>query len=130
MADPTSDPAIEPSLSHPTNTTGDDDPPIAALDPIRVPMPSFAYPVAPPPASYLTPLVCDERVIARLLDHLLSKAGLTVPEAARRLGIHPNSVRQYLYGQRTRPSLQWFVRFADLCGARLYIEFPPKGRIG
>lgn len=75
----------------------------------------------------LTPLVCDERAIARLLATILSKGGISVNEMARRIGVNTQSVRQYLHGRRCRPSLLWFVRFAELAGARVYIEFPKRG---
>jgi hypothetical protein len=74
----------------------------------------------------LTPLVCDERAISRLLETLLSRSGLSAGEVARRLGISSNAVRQYLRGRRSKPSLIWFIRLAELCGARVTIEFPTK----
>lgn len=88
------------------------------------PIPGGVSPPSIRSSSTLTPLVCDERAIARLLLILLNKGGLTVGEAARRLGITTQSVRQYLKGRRSRPSLMWFIRFAELCGARVTIEFP------
>jgi hypothetical protein len=74
----------------------------------------------------LTPLVCDERVIQRLLGEIINKGGLTPNEVARRMGVSSNAIRQYLRGRRNRPSLIWFVRLAELCGARVLIEFPGK----
>lgn len=76
--------------------------------------------------SSLTPVVCDERAIARLLEMLLSKAGLSVHEAARRMGVHTNVIRQYIAGRRSKPSLIWFIKFANLCGASVTISFPEK----
>lgn len=127
MVDLVLDLSGDPSLSHP-EPDGPDAPASDHLPPHHVPLPSLSTIGAPNPTSSLTPVVCDERVIARLLDLILSRGGLTVVEAASRLGVHPNSIRQYLYGQRTKPSLKWFVRFAELCGARVMIEFPSKGR--
>lgn len=75
-------------------------------------------------SSSLTPLVCDERAIARLLETLLSRGGLTIGEASRRMGVTTNTIRQYLRGRRNKPSLIWFIRLADLCGAKVTIEFP------
>lgn len=72
----------------------------------------------------LTPLVCDERAIARLLGLLLNKGGLTVEEASRRLGVTPNAVRQYLKGRRNKPSLIWFIRLVELCGGKVTLELP------
>jgi DNA-binding CsgD family transcriptional regulator len=76
----------------------------------------------------LTPLVCDERAIARLLSSLISRGGLSIGEVSRRLGVTTNSVRQYLRGRRNKPSLMWFVRFAEICGARVVIEWPERKR--
>jgi hypothetical protein len=71
----------------------------------------------------ITPLMTDERVITRLLERLLQTGGLSVNEAARMLGLSPNSLRQYMKGRRKKPSLWWFIRLAELCGARVSVEF-------
>ena len=74
--------------------------------------------------SPLTPVVCDRRAIARLLETLLDRAGISVREAATRLGMNDQSLRPYLKGRRTRPSLLWFLKFVEACGGKVYIEFP------
>lgn len=74
----------------------------------------------------LTPLVCDERVIARLLETLISRSGKSLGLLAQELGVTPNAVRQYVRGRRSRPSLIWFIRLAELCGAKVSIEFPRR----
>lgn len=76
--------------------------------------------------SPLTPLVCDERAIARLLEMIIQRGGLSTNEVAKRMGVTQNAVRQYIRGRRNRPSLIWFIRLAELCGARVVIEFPSK----
>ena len=46
---------------------------------------------------------------------------------ARKLGIEPNSITQYLYrkrGQGGSSTLRWFLRFAEACGCRGYLVFP------
>jgi transcriptional regulator with XRE-family HTH domain len=87
----------------------------------------FVVPVSSPiPTSRnisLTPLVLDERAIARLLELMLDRAGLTISEVARRLGVSPQAVRQYIHGRR-RPSLLQVLKIAETCGARLLIEYP------
>lgn len=83
------------------------------------------------PTTSLTPVVCDERAISRLLGSILQKGGLTLADMAGRLGVNERSVRQYLNGRRCRPSLLWFIRFAELAGARVVLEWPerrPNGR--
>ena len=77
-------------------------------------------------SSTLTPLVCDEQAIAKLLGTLLNRGGISIAEASRRLGVTSNAVRQYMRGRRSKPSLIWFIKFAQACGAKLVIEFPSK----
>lgn len=100
-----------------------------AIESDLVPLPSSgsAIPAFRTPTP-LTQLICDERAISALLRTLLNRAGLSNGEAARRLGVNYNSVSQYLNGRRNRPSLLWFLKFVDLCGARLLIEFPAGKR--
>ena len=74
--------------------------------------------------SPLTPVTCDERVMSRLLELMLNRGGLSIAEAAKRLGFSANNISQYINGRRSHPSLLWFVRFADICGAKVTIEFP------
>ena len=57
---------------------------------------------------------------------ILSKGGLSVGEAARRLGVTSNTIRQYLRGRRNKPSLLWFLKLVEISGARVTIEFPSK----
>lgn len=88
------------------------------------PLPSYASPhVNPGASSELNVLVCDESAISRLLWRMLQFAGLSAREAAFRLGLSPNAVQQYLSNRRCRPSLLWFLRLANLCGARVVIQF-------
>lgn len=77
-------------------------------------------------AEELNVAVCDESAIARLLERLLTRARLSPRQASRALGLGDNAVQQYVYGRRCRPSLLWFLRLANLCGARVVLEFHPK----
>lgn len=74
----------------------------------------------------LTALICDERMMARLLETMLKQAGLSISEAARRLDCTPNAISQYLHGRRTKPSLLWFLKMTTLCGAKVSLEFGPR----
>ena len=71
-------------------------------------------------------VVLDNVAIAALVDQLLTRAGLSQAEVCRRLGIHPTSFNQYRLGRRVKPSLWWMTRLANVCGARIVIEFPTK----
>lgn len=92
------------------------------------------YPVVPSSAiqptfrqhTSLTPLVCDERAIAKLLETLISRSGKSLGVLSDSLGVTRNAVRQYIRGRRNKPSLIWFVRLAEACGARVSIEFPKR----
>lgn len=114
------------SLQQP-NQPQQEDSPSAPLA-LAVPVPSIAYIPASASSSPLTPVICDERAISRLLETLLWRAGLTVSEAARRLGVDPSSVREHTSGRTSRPSLLWFVKFAAICGANLTIQMPERNR--
>lgn len=87
------------------------------------PLPS-SRPLPVYPTSNLLPVLNDDRAVAGLLEMLLRHARLTPNDAAKQLGIHPSSVKCYLAGRRSRPSIQWFVRFVNLCGGVVRIEFP------
>lgn len=91
-----------------------------------VPIPSNSAIPAFRASSSLTPVLCDERAIGRLLETLISRGGISIGEASRRLGVTTNTVRQYLAGRRSRPSLLWFVRLAEACGAKVTVEFPGR----
>lgn len=80
------------------------------------------------PSLPLTPIICDKRAIAGLLESFLDQAGLSKKEAAARLGVDVEAVRQYLNGRRVKPSLLWFIRFVNLCGGRVMVEWPAKAR--
>jgi hypothetical protein len=72
------------------------------------------------------PIVSDDKAIVGLLETLLSRSGLTISEVARRLGINPASIRQYVHGRRPKPSIGWFVRFVEMCGGKVTVELPPR----
>lgn len=74
----------------------------------------------------LTPVVCDDRAISRMVELLISRSGLSIREIARRLGIYPSTLHQYKSGRRVRPSLIWFVRFASACGAEVTLRWPER----
>lgn len=69
-------------------------------------------------------VLSDERAVQRLVELLLEKAGLSQAEAARRMGIASQSLNQYKISRRARPSLQWLARLAEVCGAKIIVEFP------
>jgi predicted transcriptional regulator len=72
-------------------------------------------------------VISDDRVISRLLETVLYRAGITQKEAADRLGINPATIRQYIGARSTRPGLRWFVKFVEACGGRVYLQFPERG---
>jgi hypothetical protein len=76
----------------------------------------------------LHPLIHDPRAVARLLEEMLQKGGVTISGAAKALDISPQAIRQYIKGPRRSPGLQWFLKLAELCGCRVLIEFPSGDR--
>ena len=72
----------------------------------------------------LTILLADDRAVSALIDKLLDRANLSEKELAERLGVKPQTVHQYRMSLRKRPSIQWLVKLASACGARITIEFP------
>ena len=84
--------------------------------------PSSNYPTT----SNLATVLLDHRAIVALIDQLLARAGFSQAEACRRLGINPTSFNQYRLGRRQKPSLWWVVRLAEVCGAKVLVEFPSK----
>jgi hypothetical protein len=72
-------------------------------------------------------LTRDGGAFALMLRDMQRHAGLSTRAVARRLGIAPSSVNQYLWKKRGRggsSTLKWFLRFAEACGCRLYLVFP------
>lgn len=90
-----------------------------------VPLPSTLH--APRPTTHQTAVVIpDDRALMGLIEMLLERAGVPQAEIARRLGIRHQSLNQYRWLRRKRPSIQWLVKLANACGARIIIEFPPS----
>ena len=81
-----------------------------------------------PTSDNLSVVLLDDRAIGAVVDQIMARAGLSQAEVCRRLGIHPTSFNQYRLGRRVRPSLWWVVRLAEVCGARVYVEYPSQPR--
>ncbi len=80
-------------------------------------------PASTPRSTTLTPLVLDERAIARLLELMIHRGGISVSETARRMGVSAQDIRQYIHGRRN-PSLKQVLKFAEATGSRILVEFP------
>lgn len=72
----------------------------------------------------------DDKAIMHLIELLVSRAGISQREIAKRIGIKPQSLNQYMIFRRRRPSVQWLARLAGVCGGRLVLEFPEEGLQG
>lgn len=88
----------------------------------------FVMPMASAQAREKAVIPDDPALFKELINILLSHSGLTQSEAARRIGVEPQSVHQYRSGIRANPSLRWFMHFARVCGANVVIEFPDPQR--
>lgn len=67
----------------------------------------------------------NDGAVKGLVNQMLRHAGLTQVEAARRMGVSTNALAQYCQGMR-RPGLMIVLRIAEVCGARLLVEFSPS----
>ena len=84
-------------------------------------------PLAPRRKEIPYALTRDGTAFAALLRDMQRHAGLSTRAVARRVGVEPSSINQYLWKQRGRggsSTLKWFLRFAEACGCRLYLTFP------
>ena len=98
--------------------------PLLSADGPPIPMPFTAF--TPQGSSSLTPLVCDAARMPALLRTIMHQGGLSVADASRRMGCKHQTLSQYLNGRRPAPSLFWFVKFAELCGSRVILEYPQR----
>lgn len=88
---------------------------------LSVPLPTNSNTAINTPTS-LTRVVRDSRAIGKLLETILSRSGLTVGSVARTFGVSDESVRQYVKGRRTNPSMKWFIKVCDLAGYELVLQ--------
>jgi hypothetical protein len=88
-----------------------------------VPLPSIPSTI---PSRHAYAIINDDRAIMALIEVLLDRAGLTQAEVARRMGVTINTVNQYRWLRKKRPSIRWITRLAEACGARLVVEWPNR----
>ena len=69
-------------------------------------------------------LVLDQRSLTTLIREIIDESGYTVAEVAQKLGVKSSSVRQYYMGYRSNPGVNWMIRLAAICGAKLQVELP------
>lgn len=77
-----------------------------------------------PAEANLAVLSEDPRGFARLLELILSRAGISQNELALRLGINGSAI-----SNRKRignPTIQWLVRIVNLCGGKVWVELPSQ----
>lgn len=83
------------------------------------------------PLPSVVTILDDPNSLPQLVALILERAGLTTREAAQRIGVQPETLRQYLSGRRKRPSVEWLARLAAVCGGRLVVQLasvPLDGR--
>lgn len=117
---PSSDPTATPILpGSPRLDAPDTDSPLDGLFLPISPAPSY---ISPSPT--IAVVLPDPKRVNRLVEEIIERAGMSQAEVARRLGITPQSLNQYFTHRRERPSIIWIARLAEVCGARLLVEFP------
>jgi DNA-binding XRE family transcriptional regulator len=95
-------------------------------EPLRAVLPGSAHRQSASGPISLTPLVCDQRAIVRLLERLFESRGLTIKEVAQRMGMNERSLQQYTSGRRANPSLMMFLKICEAAGVRVAVELSPK----
>jgi transcriptional regulator with XRE-family HTH domain len=81
---------------------------------------------SPPPLSkteITRNVLVDDKGMEKILQLMLSRSGLTLKEAADVMGMHVESLRQYLNGNRPNPSIKWLARFAEHCNCKIQIKW-------
>jgi len=78
----------------------------------------------------LAVVLADDQALQGLIALLIERSGCSQGELCRRMGLSKQSLNQYRTLRRNRPTLQWFVRLAETCGARLMLEFPGRPLAG
>lgn len=84
-------------------------------------------PARPPRVSQPTSLasvILRDAGIIRLLEDLVAATGMTQDKLAHRIGMKQQTFNQYMTGRVANPSLRQFIRIAEACGARVWVEFP------
>jgi hypothetical protein len=82
---------------------------------------------AAPDRACVVVVTADERQQRHLVQRMLTEAGLTPTTAAAQLGVHPESIRQYVTGHR-RVTLEWLLRLATLCRVTVAVHLANGGR--
>lgn len=81
-------------------------------------------PLPLPPSTTKAIVLTTPATVRRLVQLLLERAGMSQTEVAKRLGITQQALQQYVAGRRQRTSLEWLARLAEVCGARVVVEWP------
>lgn len=76
------------------------------------------------PSSDVAVVLTDAESTARIVEQVLERAGMSQREVARRLGIQPQSLNQYVRSRRMNPSVEWLARLVEVCGGQLLVRFP------
>lgn len=96
-------------------------------------LPMTILPVKPPtspthlhPSDSVAFVSSDKLAVGKLIRMILERAAIPQTEIAKRMGIVPQSLNQYVLGRRANPSILWLARLAEMCGARIVIEWPGR----
>ena len=91
----------------------------------------MTFPPLPPPADAIVPtetLLVDEKAVTKLVQSMIHRSGMSINQIAAAMGTTRQSLNQYRFARRRRPSLQWISRLAKATGATIQVVFPqPKG---
>lgn len=62
--------------------------------------------------------------LGAILERVMEHSGTHQAEVARRMGLRPQSLNQYVKGTKANPSVDWLLHFLQVNGAALTIVFP------
>lgn len=66
----------------------------------------------------------DLSTLLTIYKEVIDRTGLPTAEIARRMGIQPQTLYNYLDGYKKRPGVFFTVKLFDACGARLLVDLP------
>lgn len=69
-----------------------------------------------------------QTMLGPLMKRVMEASGTHQAEVARRLGMRPQSLNQYVCNRRVRVSLEWMIQFLQVNGAHLVVVFPETPR--
>lgn len=101
-------------------------PPTPTPSPIPLSVLPSVLPHLPADRSYRAYVVSNDQIVNVIVRMIVERSGMKPSDIARRMDIQEQSLNQYRSGRRLRPTIQWLTRLAEVCGARIVVEWPDR----